>query len=177
MKSVLLNKGVRFIATSFLVGNMAAGPVAFAGDSGPGFGQRVTGSYLGKLQLIGTDGTPLQLQALATLSADGGAVATDTDDFGFGTAAFLHSPKHGAWKKTGNASVSITILEFAFDNTGNLTTIFKLNFQAECDNDSFNAGGGSVSFAAYLPFQDPLDPETRPVATGDGTFTFQRITT
>lgn len=150
-------------------------PQLTAGERSFDFGQRVAGSYLVDLELIGTDGNPFAVQALTTLTADGGAVATDTDDFGLGTGAFFHSPKHGAWKWTAERSVSITVLEFAYDNVGNLITVFKLNFAADFDDRHFETGEGVVSFEAFLPVQDPLDPDTIPVATGSGEFTFRRI--
>jgi hypothetical protein len=138
-------------------------------------GIRMAGSFLTQLHLTGTDGTPFTIQALATLSADGGAIATDTDDYGFGTGSFFHSPKHGAWKRIGVRAISITLLEFAYDPLGNLTTIYKLNFQGEFSDQRLDVGGGTVTFEAFLPHQDPLDPEEQPVATGEGTFSVQRI--
>jgi hypothetical protein len=148
------------------------------GQPGFGFGLKVAGSFLAELQLIGTDGTPFEVQALATLAADGGAVATDTDDFGFGTKTFFHSPKQGAWKRTGVRSISITLLEFAYDRAGNLELIYRLTFAGEFTDRHFDAGRGTVTLEAFvpgLPGQDPLDPEAAPVGSGDGTFTVRRI--
>ncbi len=160
-----------------LAGLLFAGLTVDQASANPNsvFARQVAGSYLADLQLTGTDGTPFRIQALATLAADGGAVATDTDDFGLGSASFFHSPKHGAWKRTGARSISITVLEFAFDSAGNLTTVFKLNFLTEFDSRQFEKGAGTVTFSAFLPAQDPLDPETTPIATGGGSFTFRRI--
>lgn len=67
------------------------------------------------------------------------------------------------------------MLEFAYDNFGKLSTVFKLNFLADVDDRRFDAGDGTVSFEAFLAAQDPLDPDTIPVATGGGDFTFRRI--
>ena len=139
------------------------------------FDKHVAGSYLIGLDLVGTDGTPFAVQALATLASDGGVVATDTDDFGLGTGLFYHSPKQGSWKKVGKRDIRITVLEFAYDSFGNLTTIFKLVFLVEFEDKRFDTGGGLVGFEAFLPGQDVLDPETVPVATGGGKFTFSRI--
>ena len=136
---------------------------------------RVAGTFLADLDLVGTDGTPFAIQALATLTADGGATATDTDDYGFGTGAFFHSPKHGAWKRTGQRAISITLLEFAYTSTGTLTTIFKLQFDRDFADSTFDMGEGTVTFEAFLPEQDPLDPDETPVATGGGTFGVQRV--
>ena len=99
-------------------------------------------------------------------------MATDTDDYGFGTGA---SPKHGAWQRTGRRAISITLLEFAYNDSGLLTTIFKLVFEGEFSDRSFNFGEGTVTFAAFIPPNDPLDPDTDPDATGGGTFTVKRI--
>jgi hypothetical protein len=140
------------------------------------FGVRVAGSFLAELELTGTGGgPPFTIQALATLGADGSAVATDTDDYGFGTGTFFHSPKHGVWKKTGPRAVSITFLEFAYDNDGTLTTIFKLIFDGQFSDRKLDTGEGSVTFDAFAPEQDPLDPLTPPLASGEGTFSVRRI--
>jgi hypothetical protein len=139
------------------------------------FGVRVAGSFLAQLELTGAGGTPFTIQALATLSADGGAIATDTDDYGLGTGTFFHSPKHGVWKKTGRRAISITLLEFAYDNQGNSTTVYKLVFDGRFSDSNLDTGEGIVTFDAFLPSQDPLDPDAQPVATGDGTFSVQRI--
>jgi hypothetical protein len=139
------------------------------------FGARVAGSFLAQLELTGPSGDEFPVQALATLSADGGAVATDTDDFGFGTGTFFHSPKQGAWKRTGRRAVSITLLEFAYDSQGALTTIYKLVFDGRFSDRNLNTGEGTVTLDAFLPTQDPLDPDEDPIATGSGTFSVQRI--
>lgn len=145
-------------------------------DRGNGhFNRQVAGSYLIDLNLTGTDGLPFSVQALATIAADGGVIATDTDDFGLGTDLFYHSPKQGAWKRAGKKDIEITVLEFAYDSFGNLTTIFRLNFLAGFAERHFDAGEGAVSFEAFVPGQDVLDPQTIPVATGGGSFTFRRI--
>ena len=144
--------------------------------SGP-LAQRMAGSYLLNLELIGGDGEPFTVQALATLSADGGVVATDTDDFGLGTGAFFHSTKHGAWEATAKSALTITVIEFAYDASGNLTTLFRLVFDADYDDSSYTSGAGDVSFDAFLPGQDPLDADEPPVASGSGTFGFRKIVT
>ena len=146
-----------------------------AGHKSKGFENRVAGSYLIDLDLVGTDGLPFAVGALATLTRGGGVVATDTDDFGFGTQTFFHSPKQGAWKRIGKKDIRITVLEYAYDPFGNLTTIFKLVFLVEYEDKDFNIGSGDVAFEAFLPGQDVLDPETVPVATGGGSFAFERI--
>ena len=139
------------------------------------FGIRVAGSFLAELELTGPSGEEFAIQALATLGADGGAVATDTDDFGFGTGTFFHSPKQGAWKRTGRRAVSITLLEFAYDEAGALTTIYKLVFDGRFDDRNLNTGRGTVTLDAFLPTQNPLDPDQDPVASGAGTFSVERI--
>jgi len=144
--------------------------VAESGNNG--FGGRVAGSYLVHADLVGL---PLPLQALATLGADGGAVATDIDDFGYGVRFGFHSPKHGVWKQTGKQQITIKVLEFAYDPTGALTTVYKLTFIAQFNDKNFQRGAGEVKFDAYLPFQDVLDPDEIPVASGEGTFSFRRI--
>ncbi|MDH3636987.1 MAG: hypothetical protein OES09_00800 [Gammaproteobacteria bacterium] len=83
-----------FVPTSTLYKGLLGG-WAEAATPGPGFGPGVAGSFLVDPRLIGTDGTPFEAQPLATLTADGGAVAIQTDDDGFGTASFFHGPKHG----------------------------------------------------------------------------------
>ena len=71
---------------------------AMSTDSGLGFGLRVAGSYLIENLDIPLAGQA-DLQALATLTAHGGAIATDSDDFGLAATA-PHSPKHGARGKS-----------------------------------------------------------------------------
>ena len=137
---------------------------------GGNFRRKVAGSFLADVDL---EGLP-PLMALATLTAEGGLVATDTDDFGFGVGFGFHSPKHGAWARTGSREITAPMLEFAYDPVGTLTTIFKLVFVVEFDSD-FLVGVGVVTFDAFLPSQDPLDPEEEPVASGGGTVTFRRI--
>jgi len=173
MKTIAVMRAILVVSAMFVLTSVP--PQLAAGEKSRGFGQRVAGSFLIDLALNGTDGAPFDVQALATLAADGSVIATDTDDFGFGTGAFFHSPKQGAWKKTDKRSVSITVLEFAYDNVGKLSTVFKLNFLADFDDKRFDSGGGTVSFEAFLPVQDALDPDTFPVATGGGDFTFRRI--
>ena len=137
-----------------------------------GIGGRVAGSYLVRADLVGI---PIPLQALATLGADGGAIATDTDDFGNGARFGFHSPKQGVWKETGKQQITIKVLEFAYDPSGALTTVYKLTFVAQFDDKNYQTGAGEVKFDAYLPFQNVLDPDEIPVASGEGTFSFQRI--
>ena len=173
MKTNTLAKAMLVASTIFIL--IGVSPQIAAKGAPHDFNRRVAGSFLLDLNLTGTDGTQFAVQALATLSADGGVVATDTDDFGLGTAAFVHSPKQGAWKKIGKRDIRITLLEFAYDHYGNLTTVFKLQFQAEFEDKKFDSGSGLVSFEAFLPGQDVLDPNTIPVATGGGDFSFQRI--
>lgn len=140
------------------------------------FGVRVAGSFLAELELTSpTTGEDFTIQALATLGADGSAIATDTDDFGFGTGEFFHSPKQGAWKKTGRRAVSITLLEFAYDNQGMLMTVYRLVFEGRFDDRKLDSGEGTVTLEAFLPGQDPLDPAEEPVATGTGKFSVERI--
>jgi hypothetical protein len=148
---------------------MQSNSLADTGNSA--IARRIAGSFLIHADLVGA---PIPLQALATLGADGGVVATDTDDFGNGFAFGFHSPKHGVWKQTGNREVTIKVLEFAYDQNGTLTTIFKLTFIAQFDS-GYQAGSGNVSFDAFLPSQDALNPNEIPVASGDGDFTFKRI--
>jgi hypothetical protein len=172
MKLRLSRPFLLFLSVWFIV--LSSSPNSAAAQEGL-FGVRVAGSFLAELQLTGTGGTSFTLQALATLSADGSATATDTDDYGFGSGEFFHSPKHGVWKRTGNRAVSITLLEFAYDNKGKLTTIYKLVFDGEFSDRKLDTGEGLVTFDAFLPDQDPRDPDEEPVAKGEGTFSVQRI--
>jgi hypothetical protein len=173
MNTTTMTRAILVVSIMFVLTSVS--PQLAARESPFSFGHRVAGSFLVDLELTGSAGTPFPVQALATLAADGGAVATDTDDFGFGTGGFYHSPKQGAWKRIGKHSISITVLEFAYDTLGNLTMVFKLNFVADFDDRRFDSGGGAVAFDAFLPGQDPLDPDTIPVASGGGEFAFRRI--
>lgn len=114
-------------------------------------------------------------QSSVSIRSSGGVVATDTDDFDLRTGAFFHSAKHGAWKSTGKKDLITTIIEFAYDASGNLAAVFRLEFDARFDDTTYAGGTGNVSFDAFLPGQDPLDADEPPVASGSGTPAFRRI--
>lgn len=150
---------------------------ASADDRGFGFGKRVAGSYLIENLSIPAAGLA-DLQAMANLAADGGVIATDSDDFGLAATA-PHSPKHGAWKKTGKRQIIIKVLEFAYDPVGNHNLTWTLEFTGNFENRRFDGGTGSLVAklfpVPYLPGMHPLDPNAIPIFVAEGTFDFRRI--
>ena len=172
MKPYLTRLFLLFLSSWLVIVAVSLQPAAAQGDV---FGARVAGSFLVQLELTGAGPAPFSIQALATLGADGSAIATDTDDYGFGTGTFFHSPKHGVWKKTGRRAISITLLEFAYDTEGALTTIYRLVFDGQFGDRNLNTGEGVVTFDAFGPDQDPLDPDEVPLASGEGSFSVRRI--
>lgn len=146
------------------------------------FNQSVAGSYA-----IAVDfGAPTPVQALATLNADGGIIATDTDDFGFGIDQRFHSPKHGLWERSGKRSVTATVYEYAFLEEGleggNVPAlVFRLTFEFTFADRTLTNGTGTVHYTAHLlptldPGADPLDPESGTiVGAGGGDVSFRRL--
>jgi hypothetical protein len=138
----------------------------------------MAGSYLIENLAIPAAGLA-DIQAMATLMADGGVVATDSDDFGLAATA-PHSPKHGAWKRTGKREVSIKVLEFAYDAAGTHNFTWTLEFTGHFDDKSYNSGTGELVAklfpVPYQPGMHPLDPGATPIFVADGTFDFRRIT-
>lgn len=156
---------------------MVTAQPAAASGSNLLFGYRVAGSYL--IENLAIPAAGLQdLQALATLTADGGAVATDSDDFGLAATA-PHSPKQGSWKRTGKRRISITVLEFAYDADGIHDKTWRLEFTATFDDRNFTTGSGELVAklypVPYLPGSHPLDPDAVPFFVGTGSFDFRRI--
>jgi hypothetical protein len=151
---------------------MATGPDLF-------FGYRVAGSYL--IENLDIPDAGLEdLQALATISADGGVIATDSDDFGLALTA-PHSPKHGVWKRTGKREIAMTVLEFAYNPTGTQHIFtWRLEFTVKFNSRDFNEGSGELAAKLFpVPYQtgsDPLDPDAVPISVASGTFDFRRIT-
>ena len=139
-------------------------------------------AYLGEA----VPGESVPIQALATLSADGGVIATDTDDFGYEILQDFHSPKHGNWQRTGEREVTITIYELGFVDIGlgdpAPAVVFKLTFVAEYSDKYFNDGAGVVAYSVRLlplldPSADPLDLDSGLPAgpPGSGNFAFKRV--
>lgn len=169
-----------------------AGNLAFADDHDRGwsrsnFGERVAGTYVIAAYLgDAVPGESLPIQALATLTADGGVVATDTDDFGYEILQDFHSPKHGSWERTGKREVTITIYEFGLADIGlgdpAPIVVFKLTFVAEFADKTFNGGAGVVAYSVRQlplldPTADPLDLDSGLPAgpPGSGTVAFKRV--
>lgn len=147
------------------------------------FADRVAGSYVIAAYL--GESAALPVQAMATLAADGGVVATDTDDYGFEITQDFHSPKHGSWARTGKNEIALSIYEFGFSATDapgyTPIVVYKLVFVVQYDDKSFDGGAGVVNYAAHLlpaldPEADPLDLESGAlVAVGEGTVEFRRL--
>jgi hypothetical protein len=122
---------------------------------------------------------------MATLSADGGVVATDTDDYGFDILQDFHGPKHGSWKRTGRREITLSIYEFGYSVLGpkgyTPVVVYKLTFVVRFDDKDLAGGSGTVSYKAhYLPTvdpgADPLDLESGTLlAVGDGVVEFARL--
>ena len=151
------------------------------------FADRVAGTYVIAAYLgDAIPGESVPVQALATLNADGGVIATDTDDFGFEILQEFHSPKHGGWYRSGKNEITITIYEFGLADLGlgdpAPTVIYKLTFVAEFSDDSFNGGVGVVAYTVrLLPLvdssADPLDLDSGTLAAppGTGSVEFRRV--
>ena len=130
------------LALCFAILFVSSIPLADASGPSRAFGNRVAGSYLVENLTIPEAGLQ-DVQALATLTADGSAVATDSDDFGLAATA-PHSPKQGAWKRTGRREIAITVLEFAYIEDGTHSFTWLLEFSAEFDDRKFNSGSGEL---------------------------------
>ena len=142
-----------------------------------GFGHKVAGSYLIENLALPDAGFD-SLQALASITSDGIVVVTDTDDFGLGVTS-PHSPKLGAWKRTGHRDIAIVIIEFAYDNVGNHIFTWRLELAGHFAEDSLNVGTGTLVAKLFPPVSssvfDPLDPDSVPLQAIDGSFDFRRI--
>lgn len=170
---------------------MCFGAQSYADDNraeGHGnFANRVAGTYVIAAYLgDAVPGESVPVQALATLSADGGVVATDTDDFGYEILQDFHSPKHGSWKRTGKREIAITIYEFAFADIGlgdpAPAVVYKLMFAVEFADRDFDGGAGDVAYTVRLlpltdPGANPLDLDSGSLAAppGSGTVEFSRV--
>ena len=142
-----------------------------------GFAHKVAGSYL--IENLAIPGAGFEsLQALASMTSDGVVIVTDTDDFGLAATA-PHSPKLGAWKRTGHRDIAITIIEFAYDPVGNHIFTWRLELAGEFADKKFNNGTGTLVAKLFppetLPGLDPLDPDSLPLLAIDGSFDFRRI--
>jgi len=147
------------------------------------FSQRVAGSSV-IAAYLGVEPS-LPVQAMATLAADGGVVATDTDDYGFDIVEDFHGAKHGNWERTGKREITLSIYEFGYSATTakgyTPIVVYKLTFVVTFEDESMAGGSGTVSYAAHaLPAldsnADPLDLESGfVVAVGEGTVEFARM--
>ena len=170
----IITKCTYYLCAVMLIGMPA---LSQADDEGLGSGKRVAGSYL--IENLSIPDAGLEgLQAMANLTADGGVIATDSDDFGLAATA-PHSPKHGAWKKTGKREIIIKVLEFAYDPVGNHNFTWTLEFTGNFADKDFDAGTGSLVArlfpVPYFPGMHPLDPNATPIFVAEGTFDFRRI--
>jgi hypothetical protein len=187
-----MKRRVTATVTALILSLSMAGNPAFAGDDDQGlhrgnFADRVAGTYVIAAYLgDSVPGESVPIQALATLTADGGVVATDTDDFGYEILQDFHSPKHGSWQRTGKREVTITIYELGFADLGlgdpTPAVVFKLTFVAEFSDNDFNGGAGVVAYSVRLlpildPSADPLDLDSGLPAgpPGSGTVAFKRV--
>ena len=179
-------------ALAFALSLAMAGTLAFADDENRGnfrgnFAHSVAGTYVIAAYLgDAVPGESIPVQALATLTADGGVVATDTDDFGYEILQDYHSPKHGSWEQTGKREVTITIYEFGLVDLGTgdpaPAVVYKLTFVAEFADNDFNDGSGVVTYTVRRlplidPGADPLDLDSGLLAAlpGSGTVVFKRV--
>jgi hypothetical protein len=147
------------------------------------FAHDVAGSYVIAAYLGGEGALPVQ--AMATLSADGGVIATDTDDYGFDIAQDFHGPKHGSWERTDRQQLTLSIYEFGYGVTGakgyTPMLVFKLTFVVDFSDETLSGGTGRVTYQAHLlptldSSADPLDLESGfVVAAGEGAVEFARL--
>lgn len=147
------------------------------------FAENLAGSFI-IAAYLGEESDP-PVQAMATLAADGGVVATDTDDYGFDILQNFHSPKHGSWVRTGKREITLSIFEFGYSLTGATgytpIVVYKLTFIVQLDDETLSGGSGSVTYKAHLlpaadAGADPLDLESGfLVAAGEGTVEFARL--
>jgi hypothetical protein len=158
---------------------------ALANDNQPRdrFSEQVAGSFV-IAAYLGDESDP-PVQAMATLSAGGGVVATDTDDFGYEILQDFHGPKHGSWQRTGDRELTLSIYEFGYSVTGpkgyTPIVVYKLTFVVQFDDKSLSGGSGTVTYKAHLlpaldSTADPLDLESGTlVAIGGGDVEFARL--
>lgn len=187
MKTVFRRPGL-ILLTSFVLCLAAQSHADDDRKEGRGnFANRVAGTYVIAAYLgDAVPGESVPVQALATLTADGGVISTDTDDFGYDIQQDFHSPKQGRWKRTGKREIAITIYEFGFADLGlgdpAPAVVFKLKFNVEFADRDFDGGAGNVAYTVRLlpltdPGADPLDLDSGTLAAppGSGIVEFSRV--
>ena len=81
----IITKCTYYLCAVMLIGMPA---LSQADDEGRGSGKRVAGSYL--IENLSIPDAGLEgLQAMANLTADGGVIATDSDDFGLAATGLV----------------------------------------------------------------------------------------
>lgn len=130
---------------------------AMAND-GDDFSSRVAGSYFME--------TPDGLIAMTVVNADGTWQGQDTTDFG-ADGGFLNGEVYGAWEKTGSKETTWTGVFLVYDNPdsgirGNLALIARTRVVLEHSKE-FDSFTGQFVTQAFLPTDDPLDPDAIPV--------------
>jgi hypothetical protein len=142
-----------------------------------GFGLRIAGTYLNENYVLNGVPIPPTFKNLATLSADGTYVATETNDFDLlenevPPGDGFESPQHGTWVRTGPREITTVGLYFDYDVLGQVEFIVKVRLVGHYSDD-FNTGNFSFEIELFPPDGDPVEGVGFPA--GGGTFTGRRL--
>jgi hypothetical protein len=132
------------------------------------FARLVAGSYLMETTLEGEPPDPsgVTLLALVKVGADGTMTSEDQSDYGafHPPAPAFESNNRGAWRRTGRREVTFNAIGLSYGpdglpaGTGRLYGTLRFN-------RSFSGFQGEGVHELFLPGQDPLDPDSVPMAS------------
>jgi hypothetical protein len=129
----------------------------------------VAGTYLGEVTLD----SGLTFQSLNTFGAST-YVTESTLDFGAGGAVPMafRSGGRGQWQVIGPHKLKMTYLHFAYDATGVLIWMEKINVVATFSRGCSSVAG-EATYAIYPPGLDPFEDD--PVFGGSATLVMKRM--
>ncbi|RMH20175.1 MAG: hypothetical protein D6696_08810 [Acidobacteria bacterium] len=164
-----IKKRPLLIVSSTLLALAVTGSFAASSAAAPG---GVAGSYLVDL----TPSVQPPFQGLMTIGNEGTLVLTNTSQFGAPDPATLglNSTAHGSFRHAGGRRIDATLLFFDLEPDGDLELVVRIRGSWSFD-PGFQKFSGPFSGAAFLPGQDPLDPDEVPVFTFGGTLSARRI--
>ena len=150
-----------------------AGPPAVARDCHGKtlrFPSCVAGTYFGEVTLD----MGLVFQNLNTFGAEGTYVTESTIDFGAGGTAAMafRSGGRGQWQVIGPHKLKMTYLHFAYDATGALMWLEKINVVATFSRGCSSVAG-EATYGIYPPGLDPFEDD--PVFGGTATLVMKRL--
>lgn len=82
---------------------------------------------------------------------------------------------HGACIRTGKLKASAVLIDFSFDNDGNLKNIVRVNSEIRFMDNRCEAIEGEFIMSFSENGTDPLDPDSVPENVVSDTFTGQRV--